>query len=311
MKKVFVTLMIAMMGGLMTLPSVEAQSRPGRGGQHSTSNPGSRPGSSTRPSSGSPSTPSRPSTPSTSTPSRPGSSTPSQRPGQGGQNFRPGNQTKPTKPEQGNRPGNNNVRPSAPASPQRPTGPAVRPSAPAVRPSAPVTRPSVVAPPVRPGRPVYASPWTRPVPPASWRPVRRVSVVPNILGMTLGVTINSALDYLFNTGYSVDGYGSQEVYLRNVNELGYRWDDATLYFSNNGLVRSQFYDTSSGYSTSRYYQVFNTLSARYGQPVSVNNAGGQMTATWFGYQGDYITLQYTLLNTAGRQQYFTVLTYGN
>lgn len=129
--------------------------------------------------------------------------------------------------------------------------------------------------------------------------------------MTLGVTINSALDYLYTSGYSVDGYGSQEVYLRNVSELGYRWDDATLYFSGNGLVRSQFYDSSSGYSTSRFNSVYDTLYATYGLPVSQSNSGGQITASWFGYQGDYITLQYCQLNTSAGLRYFTILTYGS
>lgn len=306
--------MIAMMGGLLTLPSVEAQSRPGRGGSH-TSTSGSRP-SNSRPSSGSS--------------SRPTQTAPSTRPGHGSNDTRPGHNNtttkpaKPNKPEQGVRPGNQNVRPSAPA-PSRPSkpSPSIRPSAPVrpgssvrpaparpVRPIGP-TRPSAIAPPVRPGRPVYATPWSRPVPPASWRPARRVTIVPNILGMTLGLTLNSALDYLYTSGYSVDGYGAQEVYLRNVSELGYRWDDATLYFSNGGLVRSEFYDSTSGYSTTRFNNVYNRLISTYGNPVSQSNMGGQITATWFGYQGDYITLQYTQLSTSGSPRYFTVLSYGN
>lgn len=129
--------------------------------------------------------------------------------------------------------------------------------------------------------------------------------------MTLGLTLNSALDYLYNSGYSVDGYGSQEVYLRNVNELGYQWDEATLYFSNNGLVRSQFYDSTPYYTTQRYESVYSRLTASYGAPVSQSNANGTISATWFGYQGDYVTLLYSRMNSSGGYRYFTILTYGN
>lgn len=129
--------------------------------------------------------------------------------------------------------------------------------------------------------------------------------------MTFGLTINSALDYLYNGGYSVDGYGNREVYLRNVSEMGYYWDDATLYFDAGGLVRSQFFDSSAGYSTNRFYNIYNSLTADYGMPVSQSNNGSTITATWFGYEGDYITLQYTLMNSSSGYRYFTILTYGD
>lgn len=125
--------------------------------------------------------------------------------------------------------------------------------------------------------------------------------------MTLGLTINSALDYLYNGGYSVDGYGSHEVYLRNVTELNYNWDDATLYFSDGGLVRSEFYDSSVGHRMTRYNNIFRKLTNTYGAPVSCGNN----SATWFGYNGDYISLQYTMLSTSSGYRYFTILTYGN
>lgn len=316
MKKVFVSLMVVLMGGLLTLPSVEAQGRrggnshgqtavgqrPGRGGSgHGNSRPGSqgsRPGNG-----GGMQSPGRPAT-------RPGGGGGSHtmQPG-GGSDYRPGNGNhKPSAPSYrpGNGGGNHRLDngyhgghsghrpPMTPPHVHRPGW----------------HRPVVVAPPMRPGRPHFNT-WVRPVPPGSWRPVYRHAIVPDILGMTFGLTINSALDYLYNGGYCVDGYGRQEVYLRNVNEAGYYWDDATLYFGSNGLVRSQFYESSAGYGTSRFYGVYNRLTSQYGAPVSQSNNGNAITATWFGYQGDYITLQYTLMNSSTGYRYFTILTYGN
>lgn len=167
-----------------------------------------------------------------------------------------------------------------------------------------------MAPPVRPTRPVITV-WNRPQPPRSWRPTYTFNVVPGILGLSFGVNLSSALDYFYNSGYTVDGYGTQEVYLRNVGELGYTWDDATLYFDGGGLVRSQYFDSSVGYNNSRYNALFNTLTAQFGRPVNYSNSSGNLTATWFGYNGDYVTLQYTLMNSGSGYRYFTILTYGN
>ncbi len=331
MKKIFVSIVIALMGGLLTVPGVDAQNS-ARGGRNAAATgqsvSGQRPG---RGNGSAVATPSKPS----------GNVRPGQGAASGGSAVRPGasNSTPPTN---NVRPGAGSQKPSAPATPTRPSTPA-RPSAPAkpsapskpVAPSRPSTtvrpvvparpstpsrpaqtmrptrpgayRPSVAPPPTRPGRPSYGYTWTRPVPPSGWRPTYRRPIVPNILGMTLGLTINSALDYLYNGGYSVDGYGSQEVYLRNVTEMNYSWPDATLYFSDGGLVRSEFYYSTTGYNTTRYNNVYSSLCNSYGAPVS----SGNNTATWFGYNGDYITLQYTMLSTSSGYRYFTILTYGN
>jgi hypothetical protein len=89
--------------------------------------------------------------------------------------------------------------------------------------------------------------------------------------------------------------------------MNYSWPDATLYFSDGGLVRSEFYYSTTGYNTTRYNNVYSSLCNSYGAPVS----SGNNTATWFGYNGDYITLQYTMLSTSSGYRYFTILTYGN
>lgn len=168
-----------------------------------------------------------------------------------------------------------------------------------------------MAPPIRPGRPIYSGGWHRPLPPQAWRPTYTRPLVGSFLGLTFGIAFNSALDYLYNSSYAVDGYGQQEVYVRNVSELNFMWDDATLYFQNGVLVRSQFYDSSYGYDSSRYGILYNRLSAMYGAPASYNNMGNGMSATWFGYSGDYVTLEYTMMNTSAGYRYFTILTYGN
>lgn len=309
MKKSFLSLAVLLSAAMFAAPVLEAKgNRGGRGSSVEQSRTGQRPGrggsSDVRPGGGN-SAPSRPGV-GNSEPSRPG--------GAGnGSNFNPGHNHNDNGSYRPAPPAAAPSRPSAPAAPSRPVAPP--PPAPGV-PTRPGTvrpgynRPSVMAPPTRPGRPVYGT-WTRPQPPASWRPAHRYNVVPNILGMTFGLTINSALDHLYNTGYSIDGYGTQEIYLRNVSELGYYWDDATLYFSGSGLVRSQFYDSSSYYDLSRYNSIYNSLSASYGAPVNQTYSGGQFQATWFGYSNEYVTLQYALMNSSSGYRYFTILTYGN
>ena len=88
---------------------------------------------------------------------------------------------------------------------------------------------------MRPGRPPMR-PWVRPVPPPHWRPSYTGSLIGNILGLTFGVAIGSALDNLYYSGYSIDGYMNNQVYLTGVNQFNSYWPDATLYFGNGGLT---------------------------------------------------------------------------
>ena len=327
MKKVLVSLAVVMMSSFVMMPEMEAQGR--RGGSESSrssqqvsssrsgsnkdnkaTRPGSsanvRPGSSNRPGSssgiGADRGNNRPGQGSVSRPDKPGNNNPGK--GNSGNNNsgykkpnKPGNNGKPNKDfdKPGyNKPGNGRPDNGAPS-----RNPGYKPGK--------GPRPIAVAPPPRPGRPVYTSPWVRPVPPANWHPVYRKPLLDRFLGLTFGVSINSALNQLWSANYVVDGYGSNEVYLRNVNEMGYYWDDATLFFVNGGLVRSEFYDSTSYYNLSRYNNVYRTLCNNYGNPVS---SSGQ-TVSWFGYNGDYITLQYVGMNTSSGYRYFTILTYGN
>ena len=289
MKKVLVSLAVVMMGSFVMMPNVDAQGR--RGGSESSrssqqvSNSRSgrdndkkaiRPGSSSVGSNSS-----KPSKDFASKPSKPGNG--------------PDKNHKPSKPDQGPSPKPNHGPDHKPGQ-----GPGHDPH------YKPGHRPPTVAPPPRPGRPIYHDPWARPVPPSHWHPVNKTYLVPNVLGLTFGMAINSALDYLWYEGFVIDGYGTNEVYLRNVYEMGYYWDEATMYFVGNGLSRSQFYDSTSYYDTSRFNNVYNSLCAKYGNPVSRNG----MSATWFGYYGDYVTLEYTQMNSSSGYRYFTILTYG-
>ena len=302
MKKVLVSLAVVMMGSFVMMPNVDAQGR--RGGSESSrssqqvSNSRSgrdndkkaiRPGSSSVGSNSS-----KPSKDFASKPSKPGNG-----PDKGSKPNKPGNgpdkNHKPSKPDHGPSPKPNHGPDHKPGQ-----GPGHDPH------YKPGHRPPTVAPPPRPGRPIYHDPWVRPVPPSHWHPVYKTYLVPNVLGLTFGMAINSALDYLWYEGFVIDGYGTNEVYLRNVYEMGCYWNEATLYFVGNGLSRAQFYDSTQYYDSSKYNNVYNSICEKYGNPVSRNG----MSATWFGYYGDYVTLEYTQMNSSSGYRYFTILTYG-
>ena len=205
-------------------------------------------------------------------------------------NNRPGNNH-----NNGNRPGNNNN--------NRPGG-NLRPG---IGNNRPAHRPTHLAPPSRPYRPIMHRPHYRPTPPPQWRPRRGLPVVRGILGLTFGTTLGLSLDYLYNSGYTVDGYANDVVYLRNVNALNYIWTDAALYYGTNGFDASSFYYASPYYDMGRYNSVYNTLVATYGAPISRNNG----VATWFGGNNGYITLSFGASNVAGGAlRYLTTLTFG-
>lgn len=202
-----------------------------------------------------------------------------------------------------NRPASN--RPAVGGAPSRPT-----PNRPAIganhyRPGQ-GPRPVVMQPPHRPYRPVMMRPHYRPVPPPAWRPANRVPVIRGILGLSFGITIGSSLDYLFNSGYTVDGYGNDIVYLRNVPALNYIWTDGALYYGPGGLDASSFYYSTPIYDMSRYNNVYRGLVTSYGAPVTASQQGGIITSTWFGGNDGYITLSFG----ANNGRYLTTLTMG-
>lgn len=166
--------------------------------------------------------------------------------------------------------------------------------------------------PVRPHMPPLR-PFHRPVPPPAWRPVGRFPVLTTILGVTLGTAFNISINALVNSGYNVSGYGNNMVYLTNVPQLNLYWPDATLYYApNGGLMSSQFVYSTPYNDMGRYNTAFSRLVNLYGQPVSYNNSAGEISASWFGNNGQFVTLTFAPQYTAGGALgYFTTLSFGN
>lgn len=317
MKRHLLTIATLLACCLLTTINADAQSRRGNGntrpGHGSTIRPGNnkpgnnRPDHGNRPGFGNDKGDDKHHRPQPGTkPERPGG----QRPGQG---FRPGSGNNGGDRHHRPQPGhgfkpqpshNGHMRPGRPGPTHRP-GLGYRPGL-SYRPGP--NRPPMIHPPMRPGRPPML-PWTRPVPPRGWRPVYTGSLLGNILGLSFGVAIGTALDNLYYSGYNIDGYVGNEVYLTGVNQFNYYWPDATLYFTNGALTRSQFFNPTMGYDVTRYYDLYANLCAAYGNPVTQNMAGTTLSATWFGGYNDYITLQYTPL-ASGNYNYFTILTIG-
>ena len=154
-------------------------------------------------------------------------------------------------------------------------------------------------------------PYYRPTPPPSFRPYHGCPTFRTIFGITFGTTINLSLDYLYRNSYNVYGYGNDVIYLRNVNQYGYLWPDATLFYGSTGLVGTQLIFSTNYHDHARYNMVFNSLIGQYGNPISVQNTSNGMTATWWGYDGQYITLEFRPSYTNnGQLRYFTTLSFG-
>lgn len=154
-------------------------------------------------------------------------------------------------------------------------------------------------------------PYHRPTPPPSFRPHKGCPVLHGILGITFGTAINLSLEYLNNKGYSVDSYGNDVVYLNNVKELNYMWQDATLYYDSNGLTGSQFIFSTNYNNKNRYNMVYDTLVGMYGTPVSLHHLSNGVVATWWGYDNQYVSLEYRPNYTNnGQLRYVTTLSYG-
>lgn len=298
MKRLIRIFVIALVSIAMMVPPVEAQSRTtGNRNERSHSTQNSRPNNSGRPSNSS---------------GRPGNNNNGHRPGNnGGSNgHRPGNNNpgRPGNNNNGHRPGNNGHNPGRPGhggyNPGRPHRPGgdYRPNRP--------HRPTVIVPPHRPHRPPMR-PWSRPVPPPSWRPRPAAPVIASILGITFGTAINMSLDYLINRGYTIDGYGNEAVYLRDVNEMSYYWPDATLYYGAGGLARSEFLYSTSYPDPIRYNSLYTRFNRTYGPPINIVRTGGVLSATWFAPNRGYVTIDYrSQYSLGGELRYFTTLTFG-
>lgn len=247
--------------------------RPSNNSQNSTSG---RPGANIRPN--------RPNKPDSPKPNRPGSNIRPERPGHNGTNVRP------NKPD---RPGSmapSHMRPNRPARPQRPPHAGL---------------------PSRPHMP-SARPLHHPVPPPSWHPRGRYPVLSTVLGISFGSAIGFTVNTLIAEGYNVAGYGNDMVYLTNVPQLNLNWPDATLYYNSGGLTASQFVYSTSYSDMSRYNLAYNRLVNLYGMPVDYTNTAGQLSATWFGRNGQFVSLSFApQYSAAGALGYYTTLSFGN
>lgn len=167
------------------------------------------------------------------------------------------------------------------------------------------------APPHRPYRPA-PRPWSRPVPPPTFRPHCHITPLQAIIGVALGTALDISLNTLARGNYSIDGYANNRVYLRNVNAMDYLWPDATLYYNNGYLASSTFSYSTSYYDISRYNSLFVNLSQMYGAPASRRNVGSGWSATWWGYDNRYVTLEFQPLyvSTYG-VRYYTTLVIGD
>ncbi len=147
-----------------------------------------------------------------------------------------------------------------------------------------------VTPPRRPYRPrphiVH-----RPTRPHNYCPYDHAPILRTVLGLEFGYRIYTSIDRLRNTGYFIDGYSDHEVYLRNVKELGYKWEDAILYYSRGGLTNVSFYYSSHKHSTKRYDKLYKRLCREYGRPVMYTSRHNMMEASWFDGSGrNFVTL---------------------
>lgn len=149
-----------------------------------------------------------------------------------------------------------------------------------------------VTPPRRPYRPrphiVH-----RPTRPHNYCPYDHAPILRTVLGLEFGYRIYTSIDRLRNTGYFIDGYSDHEVYLRNVKELGYKWEDAILYYSRGGLTNVSFYYSSHKHSTKRYDKLYKRLCREYGRPVMYTSRHNMMEASWFDGSGrNFVTLSF-------------------
>ena len=301
MKKFWKTVSIALICGILTTPQIDAR---GRDNNTYSSTQSSQLGQ--RPTTGSNNNAQRPGN--SSNAPKPGSNNNAPNSGSNNNAQRPGNSSNAPKPGSNNnaqRPGNSNnaPKPGSNNNAQRPgnSSNAPKPGGNKDSHNSHINRPH--CPPT--------TAYHRPIPPASFRPSNSFPSFRAIFGITLGSTINISLDFLNRNSYVINGYGNDVIYLRNVTEYGYMWPDATLYYEANRLVGTQLIYSTNYNSHNRYNMVYNTLTNQYGNPIDIQYVTNGMIATWWGYDGQYITLEYhpTYTNN-GQLRYITTLSFG-
>ena len=160
----------------------------------------------------------------------------------------------------------------------------------------------------RPKPEPHGRPMPHIAPPRNWHPNHNVPVIRGILGLTFGSLYNATLDILRDQNYVIRHHANGIVYLSNVMQYNHNWDDVRLNYTSNRLTSAQFIYSTRRNSTSRYNDVYLTLSRTFGSPVSMRSIGyGEYECVWYG--GDrhgMVTLEYYRHN--GR--YYTTLSFG-
>ena len=219
----------------------------------------------------------------------------------------PGGSNRPVRPQpnrpQPGKPGNDRPARPQPNKP-RPDRPALRPHP--NRPAPPPRNWNRPAPPppnrYRVPRPIPRRPA---VPPPGYRPYVHAPALRSILGITFGTVYGTALSYLLNNGYAIDGYADGIIYLSDVTLLGAGWPLAKLYCNGTGGLTSAQFSYYSGYnSMARYDQVYRLLCGTYGTPLSLTANGIARRVMWDGGGGTgYVTLEFDFYNGS----YYTTL----
>ena len=177
-------------------------------------------------------------------------------------------------------------------------------------------------PPARIDRPSFRG-WFRPVIPSGWHSNIGAPIIDGILGIPFGTVADDALDYLYSSGYFIDGYANSIVYLRSVPLLKMTWDDVMLAFNAQGrLVNAEFVIRTTyciGHSHSAsckckdihnrinnhfYNRAYRHLCKIFGTPIK--NGSGSLS--WYG--GDD-TGWITLLTYTNSGNYYIMLSIGN
>lgn len=161
---------------------------------------------------------------------------------------------------------------------------------------------------------IYRPTWIRPVPPPRPPVINyRIPTLGNILGLAFGSFIDAGINTLFRAGYNVLGYANNIVYLGNVNQLGYSWPEATIYYTDGLMSNAQFQYWTTYYSSSRFDSLYATLTNLYGYPAERTVTNGVTAVSWWaGGDTGYITLSYGPgIGSTGLSYYYTTLTYSD
>lgn len=168
-------------------------------------------------------------------------------------------------------------------------------------------RPGYPAPAPHPNRPKY-KPMPRVAPPPHWRPHHNAPIINGILGLTFGSIFNVSLEYLYYNNYYIESCSDDVIYLRNVRQFRYNWDDVILNYVSGRFANAQFVYSSLFHNTDRYNNVYMTLNNTYGNPISMRILpGGGYECVWYGGRRcGTVTLEYY----PNRGRYYTILCYG-